>query len=1397
MKFNYFFVPQGAKVIKENEEIKILFFTGPRENLQSNTTILPIKNTVVLDTGNLLEPGIIDHHQPNCGFENSCVATIVLNYPDRYLKHLRDQSEINIVTHFLPDLDALSSVFFTQKYLKGELITHTDKLMGDYINMVDLGKLVLDPENPVGIASLWLSFTAKIDFSKAFTQEYNIELLTRGLNFFESAIQVIEEQNANPWTTNGFEKIESLKDQILLIKDDAINYQHDFKKSKTGIIELRNKESGGLDEVELIISENTTSFLWKYWVRGDKKNSLYGKGFVLTCLHNTAKKGVIISVDPNSPYDLKGLGLYLDIWEIKKQIEKGQTFEQIIMGSDGGPRLGFHRNNPWYDGRGIHKYTIIDVPRGGTLLTINEINEAIFSYLLWNSFANLIIDKTKEIYTLQELESLNSIKNIIDKPYLVKNSQNEDLHSQIDEYQLRLCINQINLFLELDTHILFSEEHGDIIESIVQQKEDDLFLKDGDDIKKVLKLLFISSYTNIEFISKTKNWNKLLVNYISKGFVFFDTPAFEQKKNNLILKIEKYISPHFAYTLLDQTKDLPANSFACVFSKIESNLRNEDRIYTILKYQNSFSNAFSQDAIETNPSQNKHYSKITQEILNLTKLLFWDKNYFEEIPIYSYNGIKNYVDDLLHMLCIEKGLNTSKKDIFFFKQHDFKEIMSENLEEVKNNELEKLRSIFYACREELFTQLFEDNFSLLKNKKYEYISKIPSVQADVSDNVKQELIKNLIDLDFKVLSTSNYYCVKSKISQIEKLNFKLNDTDRILDSSFIHEIKLFEEMSSLEMLFIRLDRFSRLKEFNLIIDDNYLTSLNKLIYSLFRGITLYTNFNNLEELQCEIDNTQFILNELRMLSHEADKYEISSLREKLSLFMAGLVDEITLPVENLDQQISNGLDQYELLIGRNGIISEIQNLPLFYRQLFMDVFSGYKVYYKERISFLRNTIKGLLDESDSGDEAKLTQRYIETCNNLINDSVFFDWQELKNEVDKADKEILTNDFYKKYFHWLFLNKPEYNEILYQLNSEIRFAEGNSAASGRSIEDVEKIVRNLPYDSSQKITLYGLTVEFQLSKIIRHKPINLIHQSYDFLIEHFISKFHVDNVRESLSKFSTKFPWHYRFLTSKSNLRVIFLILCGSILLAGAFDSNLYSGKLAPLAHWMNVNIGGSTFTIISEFFSYFWGLILSLSFILPIYFLLKYIVDRYIRKKIEDDSDSHTKLNFFQLIQSIEGKRSHLLYIPFVIPLLIVVLQMSNPETIQLINKIEGFRFFSTVLLIIGLTILSVYNYVKEKNQKMSLKWLIKRTEHMLWLHLIQAFFISIFVIDLILRFQVSLSDFGENSNELFFLGISKYIIISRGPIDIVIMPTFTIMITLLTLFFSFFIEKIFGGNNE
>jgi hypothetical protein len=358
----------------------------------------------------------------------------------------------------------------------------------------------------------------------------------------------------------------------------------------------------------------------------------------------------------------------------------------------------------------------------------------------------------------------------------------------------------------------------------------------------------------------------------------------------------------------------------------------------------------------------------------------------------------------------------------------------------------------------------------------------------------------------------------------------------------------------------------------------------------------------------------------------------------------------------------------------------------------------------------------------------MTERYIETCNNLINESVSFDWQELKDVVDnQVDDEKIRNLFYDKYFHWLHLNiSSERKEELYKYNSEVRFAEGKSG------EEIDQIILNLP-EKQHEVSLQSLTVDFQLKHIIKHRPTKLIHNAYSFLIEHFISKYHVDNVRDTLAKFSTKFPWYYHFFTIKKYLRGLFLLLIVLILAAGAFDTNLYNGN----------------------------------------------------------------KLNFFKLIESIEGKRSHLLYIPFIMPLLIVVLQMSSSDTVLLINKIEGFRFFSTFILVIGLTIISVYNYVKERNESMSTNWLIKRTEHMLWLHLIQAFVISIFVIDLILRFQVSTEDFGQDENGLFFLGMSKYISIVKGPIDVVIMPTFTIMIAILTLFFSFFIEKIFGGNQE
>jgi hypothetical protein len=139
---------------------------------------------------------------------------------------------------------------------------------------------------------------------------------------------------------------------------------------------------------------------------------------------------------------------------------------------------------------------------------------------------------------------------------------------------------------------------------------------------------------------------------------------------------------------------------------------------------------------------------------------------------------------------------------------------------------------------------------------------------------------------------------------------------------------------------------------------------------------------------------------------------------------------------------------------------------------------------------------------------------------------------------------------------------------------------------------------------------------------------------------------------------------------------------------------------------------------------------------------------------------------------------------------------MANAETIGMINNITGIRFISSLIIIIGLTISAVYGHVKDKNKHKSNSWILKRTEHMFWLYFFQAILISIFIIDIMLRLEINISDF-SSSNDLFIFGISKFIRLEFGYFDFIIMPIFTILVSLLTLFFSFFIDKVLGNKNE
>ncbi len=97
-------------------------------------------------------------------------------------------------------------------------------------------------------------------------------------------------------------------------------------------------------------------------------------------------------------YNHRSLEIPFDTVEEMKELLKSQSIDALIQD----PREGFHRNNPWYDGRStMHDYSIIDAPIGGSVLLSEVIYDAVKRHHIWSNvngeFAKL---KISEVLTL-------------------------------------------------------------------------------------------------------------------------------------------------------------------------------------------------------------------------------------------------------------------------------------------------------------------------------------------------------------------------------------------------------------------------------------------------------------------------------------------------------------------------------------------------------------------------------------------------------------------------------------------------------------------------------------------------------------------------------------------------------------------------------------------------------------------------------------------------------------------------------------------------------------------------------------------------------------------------------------------------------------------------------------
>lgn len=1309
MNINYHFLPQGAKIIVTDDTFEYSAF--------NNTQKWSRNNTLILDTGNLLIPGVVDHHQPSPEVAESCVTSLIVERAPEFLGHLKQQETLNIITHFVPDLDATASVYFAIKYLEGKVFGEKEQLIADYVLEVDSGKLSIDPENPVGIASIWLAVTDEKTNKKPWERD-NKSLLERGIAFFDEILNTLNhvpnpKQHDFGIKLNGFE---SEKNKIL---EDIDVYNTDLKdRSVIHTVELLNIKDGGTEFVDAIFTNKPQSFLWKYWVRGDRKNSSLGQGFILTCAHWESRS--IISVDPNTSYNLKGLGILIDRVEVDKLL-KIHSEDDIILGFLNaeqvrpGIRPGFHRNDPWYDGRGFQNFTIIDAPRAGTLLSIDEIEKLIINVPLWQYYAENL--------------SINGENNLSLNDLLMLPSPIFELTDPLDNLALPDSFTERELnpeFQKIFLSVFFNAKSFSRAELLQQ-----LWFKNLED-----------------------RYVKLLANALNS----LDNENFYQLKEQYSALICENLEAKSVITFLENVSGLTKPGFDICIKKIRNFIHREDLLSFYFKLQQLHPQAFYYDA-QTENLQLEPVQRFLMSTPNSSELKF-------ELPLYAFNNLKNYFDDIL------TARHDFAEDLKSFIATDYNSLFDET---GISGLLDNLKTKFKAYKSEILKNYFGNNYEIIKEKRNKLIYQLKGIQAK---KIKQYSTEELLTLDFETYS---------------EIILVLGNHSNESVAAFRQIIGFLQNLSALENLFQRLAGFSKLKDesFKSFFEDYaYYSLLNDITYDLFYTQSTYLQSSKSDDIEPNLKNILNQFNIIKTIHDPKNSVDLSELTDLSSRFILNLISEFSMPFEDPEQVLDSSLSQYYLICGAGGILDNLQKLPYFYQQLWADIFTGYKRFYAEKITFLREQMIRLTELTDSAEETKASTAFDVLYVELINESVKYDWQELKDYVDSGKFD--SHRFYQKYFYWKKLNnnKTVQFEELSKYNSKFRFAVGNVKTFN------ETLIHSIPANNSEKSdteSLKKIFLDQNYNQIITHLPNNFLHQCFDYISKLYINRFDVDTAQKGLFSYSSRFPWYYTLFTKTNFIRFLTLFLVFMLFLAGIFDNNTYKveeiTENAPCALFAKKMLGESLFNVFHYFSSGFWMLLLSLTFVLPFVILLIVFRNLIFKKK----SKNGIQLKFLELIESIEANNGNLLYLSFIIPLLFVVLQMTNSDTIGMINNITGIRLASTFLIVLGLTLAAVFSHVREKNKYKGLTWTMRRTEHMFWLHLLQAMIICIFIIDILLRLEISLDNF-ETHDALFTLGISKFIRFEIGPFDFIVMPVFTVMVSLLTLFFSFFIDKVLGN---
>ncbi|MFQ6082128.1 MAG: hypothetical protein ACE5WD_02075 [Candidatus Aminicenantia bacterium] len=350
----------------------------------------PEENVLVLDVGLKTLPGVIDHHHPQA--EPECTASLIVKYPRLVTDHLREtffsdeNQALKIITHRLPDFDAVASIFLAIKLIELREIDSYMKKIAHYTKMADSATIPKEIDlsyTPYSILRSLFNDISRKYKSKGSTSKahlrgeeiVNLERVKEGLKFInflylraKEGYEIIENRLL-------FSGVYRYEQAMRKVSDDYFNYLADIQSNQKIILSLpltsgtpstRGSSRGFTPrgkKVDGLIVRNPKSFLLKEWAKRDFRNTKFKKGFSFL-LTNFWNKRYILGVDPECGVNLKGLGDLLNQKEEQRRKELEKSF-----------------SSKWYDGNcPFFNFRIIDSPKQGTALTHQEVVQTVLDF---------------------------------------------------------------------------------------------------------------------------------------------------------------------------------------------------------------------------------------------------------------------------------------------------------------------------------------------------------------------------------------------------------------------------------------------------------------------------------------------------------------------------------------------------------------------------------------------------------------------------------------------------------------------------------------------------------------------------------------------------------------------------------------------------------------------------------------------------------------------------------------------------------------------------------------------------------------------------------------------------------------------------------------------------------